>query len=486
MIINRNMAAINILSKINSNANSSAKSMERISSGMRINRAADDAAGTAISEKMRSQIRGLEQAQKNIQDGISFIQTAESGLAKIADPNLHRLRQLAVQAGNDTLSSGDRQAIQNEVNQILGNIDDIADDTKYNGISLLNVPAAFQEPQANQPSNKSDIVFIIDKTGSMGDDIAMVAANIQDFATALNSKGINIQLGLVTYGDVVPSEGGDPIRLLPLTTDIDKFEQSIKAIQVGGGGGGYMGAESGLEGINEAMEYAFRSDASKQFVLITDAKVHDDNTDLDGGDGQSLFDIEDMAARVKNQDIKLTVVGPADGNVDVQLQRLSEPTGGAYLNIRGDFSSQLKVLANEIVNDSSSENADLQIQIGANAGEVYGINLSDARTESLGINQLKVDPWSEAQKAISKLDGAMQQVSSERAKYGAYENSLGHLQNSAAVSAENLTAAESRIRDTDMAKEIMNLTKANILNQASQAMMAQANKQPQSILELLK
>lgn len=486
MIINRNIAGINILGKMNAHAKISAKSMEKISSGMRINQAADDAAGTAISEKMRSQIRGLEQAQKNIQDGISFIQTAENGLAKIADPNLHRLRQLAVQAGNDTLSSGDRQAIQNEVNQILSNIDDIAEGTKYNGINLLNVHDKVQENKGNQPSNKSDIVFIIDKTGSMADDIAMVGANIQDFAAALNSKGINIQMGLVTYGDVVPTEGGDSVRFLPLTDDINKFEQSVNTIQVGGGGGGYMGAESGLEGLNEAMNYSFRSDASKQFILITDAKVHDDNTDMDGGDGQSIFDIEDIAAKVKNQDIKLTVVGPIDGNVDSQLQRLSKPTGGAYLNIRGDFSSQLEVLANEIIKDSSSKNVDLQIQIGANAGEVYGIDLSDARTESLGINNLKVDPWSEAQKAISKLDDAMQQVSSERAKYGAYENSLGHLQSSAAVNAENLIAAESRIRDTDMAKEIMILTKANILNQASQAMMAQANKQPESILELLK
>ena len=185
-------------------------------------------------------------------------------------------------------------------------------------------------------------------------------------------------------------------------------------------------------------------------------------------------------------EIMLAVIDPRNNTTEEQLRKLSEPTEGRYLDLNGDFSSQLEALADGIVQDSVPGNVDMFLQIGANVGEVYGIDLSDARTESLGINNLKIDPWSEAQKAISKLDDAIQQVSSERAKYGAYENSLGHLQNSAAVNAENLTAAESRIRDTDMAKEIMILTKANILNQASQAMMAQANKQPQSILELLK
>jgi flagellin len=449
---------------------------------MRINKTADDAAGTAFSEKMRSQIRGLEQAQKNIQDGISFIQTAENGLAKIADPNLHRLRQLAVQAGNDTLSSGDRQAIQNEVNQILSNIDDIAEGTKFNGINLLNVPDTLPKSAGERPADKSDIVFILDKTGSMGSNLAHVEENLQDFTTQLKAKGIDIQLGLVAYGDSAPSQGAEQVDVTSFTSDVKKFEESISNIVVGGGGDF---AESGLEGIGEAMKFAFRDDASKQFILVTDAPVHD-NDDLDGGDGLSEFDIEDVALLLKESEIKLTVIGPRVDTTEEQLRRLSEPTGGGYLDLNEDFSSQLDALAEGIVRDSSSGNVDVFLQIGANLGEVYGIDLSDARTESLGIDNLKVDPWSEAQKAILKLDDAMQQVSSERAKYGAYENSLGHLHNSAAVNAENLTAAESRIRDTDMAKEIMILTKANILNQASQAMMAQANKQPQSILELLK
>lgn len=482
MIINRNMAGINIMSKLNNNEKASAKSMERLSTGMRINHAADDVAGSAISEKMRSQIRGLEQAQRNIQDGISFIQTAEIGLAKIADPNLHRLRELAVQAANGTLSSGDRRAIQNEVNQILDNIDDIANNTSYNGTQLLNVPNTIPADSKNRPADKSDIVFILDKTGSMGEKLASIEENLQDFTTELKIKGIDIKLGMVAYGDSVPTQGGDPVVATSFTSDINKFEKSISEIVVAGGGDL---PESGLEGISEAMNFEFREDASKQFIFVTDAEVHD-NDNSDGGDGLSELDIDDIAEMVKESEIKLTVIGPENNAIETQLKRLSEPTGGNYLDLNGDFSSQLKSLARGIVNDSLSGNVDLFLQVGANIGDVYGIDLTDARTNALGIEKLKVDPWEEAEKAISKLDVAMQHVSSERSKYGTYENALNHIHNSSVVYAENLTAAESRIRDVDMAKEIMVLTKNNILTQASQAMMSQVNKQPESVLELLK
>lgn len=135
---------------------------------------------------------------------------------------------------------------------------------------------------------------------------------------------------------------------------------------------------------------------------------------------------------------------------------------------------------------SSLRKTDIRLQIGANAGEIFNVKLTDARSAALGLEMIKVDPWEEAVKTIGKLDTAIQQVSSERAKFGAYQNALEHITNNLTNYTLNLSAAESRIRDTDMAKEIMILTKANILNQASQAMMAQANKQPQSILELLK
>ncbi|MFC3209828.1 flagellin N-terminal helical domain-containing protein [Planomicrobium okeanokoites] len=483
MNIQHNLSAMKLNNNLTENNKLTAKSMEKLATGLRINLGADEAAGLSISEKMRTQIRGLEQAQRNIQDGISFIQTAESGLAKIADPNLHRLRQLSVQAASDTLSSSDKAAIQNEVNQILRNIDNIADNTEFNGINLLNIPGTDTVNTPEITSNQSDIIFIVDRTGSMGADINRVEANIKDFATALQTEGVNIRLGLVSYGE---TNNGDQIMINPFTGDVEEFKGSLTSIEVGGGGDI---PESGLEGIKEALRYPFRADATKQFILVTDAPVHDNNTadDRDGGDGLSVYDIDDLALSMSGQGIKLTIVGPTDRNTKEQLQRLSEPTGGNYLDIKGNFSTQLQSLAADIAGEFlPKENIDLKLQIGANAGETFGINLSDVRTAALGIENMKVDPWEEAMKSIEKLDAAIQQVSAERGKFGAYENALRYLYNNASTSALNLTAAESRIRDTDMAKEIINLTKNSILAESTQAMLAQANRKSQQVLELLK
>lgn len=475
---------------LNANEKMNVKSIEKLSSGMRINQAGDDASGSAISEKMRAQVRGLQQAQRNIQDGISLIQTAESGLAKIIDPNMQRLRELSVQASNGTLTANDREAIQQEVNQILKGINDIANNTEFNGINLLNVPGIDSVTPPETIKGSSDIIFIIDRTGSMKSEIVRVEANIQDFASTLQSKGIDIRLGLVTYGDIVPSMGGDPINTVPFTNNVDEFKKSLS--NIGGSiAGGVDREESGLEGIHVALGQSFRLEASKQFILVTDAPVHDNKTaaDPDGGDGLSIYDIDDTAFEMKERGIKMTVVGPKSESdrANEQLKRLSGPTGGRYLEIEGNFSTQLQDLAIDIVKDSlKEENTDLYLQVGANSGEVFKVDLTDVRTTALGIDNMKVDPWEEAQKSISKIDEAIRQITGERSKFGAYQNSLEHINNNVMNFEENLAAAESRIRDVDMAKEVMNQTKSSILSQAAQAMLAQANKAPQQVLELLR
>ena len=418
LIINHNMAGLKSLSQSNINEKLAAKSMEKISTGKRINRAADDVAGSVISEKMRSQIRGLEQAQKNIQDGISFIQTAESGLAKIADPNLQRLRELSVQAANGTLSSNDRMVIQHEVNQIISDIDDVANNVNYNGVNLLNV--SIVEETENIPSNE---------------------------------KIVNVNPGQrIMAGYLEVPEGPNPKKL------------EVTAL---------FGTISG--------------------TVWPDMNIKSPNGEWFGYGTENMSSGSYQENIINESSSKATYTGW--GSSDEKMAFENPVSGKWYIEIRNDGgseSSTFKVQSNYLINEEKLENVpapsavDVLIQVGANLGETFNINRADVRTAALGISNIKVDPWEEAEKSISKLDVAIQKVSSERGKFGAYQNALEHIHNNVLVYGENLTAVESRIRDTDMAKEIMTLTKANILSQTSQAMMAQANKQPQSILELLK
>ncbi|MFZ7944682.1 flagellin [Neobacillus sp. 19] len=271
MIINHNLTAANTLNKMNKHEKATASATQKLSSGLRINNAADDASGMAISQKMKSQIRGLQQAEHNIQDGISLLQTADGGLEQIENPLLQRMRELAIQAANSTLSKEDRQSIQTEIEQIKQGINDLANNTNFNGIPLLNLPA----------------------------------------------KNINLQ-------------------------------------------------------------------------------------------------------------------------------------------------------------------------VGAGSGDTIKIELTDARTTTLGIDAVKVDPIEEAEKAIANIDLAFEKVLNERTKYGSYQNGLEHVLNNVANMVFHLTAANSRIEDADMAFESMELAKNNILFQASGAILAQANSQPNSVLQLLK
>ncbi|MEK5071468.1 flagellin Hag [Sporosarcina sp. FSL K6-1508] len=311
MIINHNIAALNTHRQLGMNNTNASKNLEKLSSGLKINRAGDDAAGLAISEKMRGQIRGLDMAAKNSQDGISLIQTAEGALNE-THSILQRMRELAVQSSNDTNTTSDRGEIQKEMNQLTSEINRIGNNTEFNTQKLING----------------------DKTTSGG--------------TGGNGAALNFQVG--------------------------------------------------------------------------------------SNNGQSLeLQIADMRAA------KLGIAGGAGANA----------TSGAKFVIAS---------GNDSLTDVSS-------------GTEYALDIS---THDL------------ATKAIQVLDKAMATVSAERSKLGSYQNRLEHTINNLGTASENLTAAESRIRDVDMAKEMMDFTKNNILTQAAQAMLAQANQQPQGVLQLLR
>ncbi|MED5040777.1 flagellin [Geobacillus stearothermophilus] len=315
MRINHNIAALNTYRQLTIGQSAAAKNMEKLSSGLRINRAGDDAAGLAISEKMRGQIRGLEQASRNSQDAISLIQTAEGALNE-THSILQRMRELAVQAANDTNTDDDRKELQKEINELVDEIDRIADQTEFNTQKLLD--------------GNGNFTFHIGANSGQTITLNISAMNADSIGTPASGSGGGIASG-----------------------------KSIKDLK------------------NSALSKSGSGNVEK----------------------------------------------PSDsGNVE---------------------------------KPSDSGNVGVMTQSGA-------------------------------EQAITIIDDAIKMVSAERSKLGAYQNRLEHTINNLGTSAENLTAAESRIRDVDMAKEMMEFTKNNILTQAAQAMLAQANQQPQGVLQLLR
>lgn len=359
MIINHNLNAMNAQRLMSSNTSAAGKSMEKLSSGLRINRAGDDAAGLAISEKMRGQIRGLDQASRNAQDGISLIQTAEGALNE-THSILQRMRELSVQSSNDTNNDNDRAEIQKEVVQLKAEIDRISTDTEFNTKKLLNGNLGGSVNQAAASTT------VLSKTGVS--NVATTGAKAGTYAITAASGNLTMTSGGVSQ-TISNANGAQELNF-------SKFGITIKT------NGGYT------------------ADAATGNVVIT--------------------------------------------------------TGAATFHI------------------------------GANENQNIQLSIKDMSTTGLAVNGVDVSTQAGANSAITTVQTAIDSVSSERAKLGAYQNRLEHTIANLNTSSENLSASESRVRDVDMAKEMMNFSKNNILSQAAQAMLAQANQQPQGVLQLLR
>jgi flagellin len=395
MRINHNIAALNTHRQLNSASEAQGKSMEKLSSGLRINKAGDDAAGLAISEKMRGQIRGLDQASKNSQDAISMISTAEGALNETHDI-LQRMRELATQAANDTNTTTDRGEIQKEINSLTSEINRIGNTTEFNTQKLLN--------------------------GSK--DGAAKTAAVYKLASA------------------------------------DIAFASTEKMTIGG------------------IEYT---------ATATDNAVAG-------------------LAKLVNADTnnKYTATANGDGTLT-----LTAKTAGTDTVAAGDFKKATTNVTQTTVTAGADGDStkSLKFQIGANENQSLTLDISDMRSKALGLTTvgtdaklgvtdgtsntiqeqaLDVSTHASAATAVTKIQTAIESVSAERSKLGANQNRLEHTINNLNTSSENLTAAESRIRDVDMAKEMMTQTKNSILSQAAQAMLAQSNQMPQGVLQLLR
>lgn len=597
MIINNNLSALNTWNSIKKKNNKRDKNIESLSTGLRINHAADDAAGLAISEKIRALMRGLRQAERNIQDGISLLQTAEGGLACILDPPLQRMRELAIQAANDTLTDNDRTKIQEEVDQLKQSIDYIANNTEFNGKKLLC-------PKENL-IDKFQLNYTEQKISTDGTDFAEIMLSPDGEKTLFIDGGGSGQLWRMD------KDGTNLVKLTPFTATIveSKFSDDGSKIFTKESSGQYYqidadmsGAMGNYDATKQVLAYdPFSSDGKEYYYNIGDSELYRRN--VDGSNIEQLTSLAGTEAIIdfspdgtkilyenystnhihvmsldgsNNIDLGIgggstgvyegasfspdgskVVFSSSDGNIysinvdGSGIQQLTNnaldeerpiysPDGSriAYsafdsaenkwkvFIMNNDGTKQTEVhVENTDVTDASTlyvkvkwshdgenllisprinpgesrlyfgdlglednlDSADVcDFQVGAKAGDNILINLSDARIEQIGINDVDVLTRYSAELAIMKLDNAIQKVATERSKYGSYQNRLEHTLNNVSNYNENLTAAESRISGVDIAKAMMEQVKNDILLQASQIILAQANSKPEAILSILK
>ncbi|MCQ5363650.1 flagellin [Anoxybacillus salavatliensis] len=608
MRINHNIQALNAYRNLAVNQSNTAKNLEKLSSGLRINRAADDAAGLAISEKMRSQIRGLEVAERNALDAISLIQTAEGALNEVHGI-LQRMRELAVQASNDTLEPSDRAAIQAEVDQLTKEIDRIADTTQFNqkllfsgspkgkAFAEVNSPkvsyagnGTWQGVVTAAPTEPAEVV--LDIVAALG---AESQANIDGKTFTINGKVYEIDVTNLATPNGLSNTGHIAVNVTwtdSPTTDADKMTNVNNLL-------------SALKTAIEARDsQTFGTNIQK--IDVTDPDASTDGSALTNGrlilktvnnmspkDASTIsvstsfssnvtyldpVDLTTPVTTLKAKDQALasesfavTFAEPPKNGDTLKIDNLtitfSDSTASSYtwtgtqgtatINVNGKDVFQVLQDIKQVLSDAKADTTNnpvgaltshtvvgsslvlstdrtddgntfglsngleiqivdsdfeankgkeltLEMQIGANESETLGFTLGVMDAASLGLARAAdhttiltvgvnaeagIDVSSSAQVArasISVIDEAIRKVSEERGKLGAYQNRLEHTINNLKTAHENLTSSESRIRDTDMAMEMTNFTKNNILNQAAQAMLAQSNQLPQGILQLLK
>lgn len=453
MRINHNISALNTYRQLSSNNTATSKSLEKLSSGLRINRAGDDAAGLAISEKMRGQIRGLDQASSNANDGISLIQTAEGALNE-TQSILQRMRELAVQSSNDTNTANDRAEIQKEIDQLTQEIDRIGNTTEFNTKKLLNGGASVNGTITNANAADAGKVKII---GGSAD--TTVGANIEITAKtdATAGTGAATNAAWTSGNAALGGVGAITVQGVSFSFAATDTVQNV------------------LDAINDAGIGVTASYSGTTITFNTDTVGSASKLDVAASSGVLASIVTDQGT-----DAAVTMTGtPTYTAVGNKITIQSGTAKGLEFEVSGG------ALVGATVDLDVTSNGGLNMHIGANEGQTMYVSVSDMRSTALGVNGINVTTKDSAEASITTIQSALDKVSSERAKLGAYQNRLEHTINNLGTTSENLSASESRIRDVDMAKEMMSFTKNNILSQAAQAMLAQANQQPQSVLQLL-
>lgn len=547
MVVQHNLNAINANNKMNINVSGTKKATEKLSSGYQINRAGDNAAGLAISEKMRSQIRGLSQATKNANDGISLIQTAEGGLNE-THSILQRMRELAVQSANGTYQDDtDREAIQLEVDALKSEIDRIASSTEYNGMKLLDGSLGGSQGTTEYGAKYGSVST--DDTDLKGATVTsnIAGVKITTAYTASGKGGENaiwsadgktLTMNLVSGATYTQKDIDNLIANATQSKDAGQA-QAPAEVSVKLANGVMTASKAGATTATTAGLRATGSDATNILKLIGDGingahgssdkitfTANTYGTAYDTGMAANITISTDVAAGKENvevtkaakpanagagaatataADIKLhlstgksytekdieNILKEAGYDYSVKLEDTKNTDGDAdgkiYFNVNGKAEVTIKDGAGVGKASVPNNGKGLTFQIGANGVEDQRVtlNVNDMSSSAIGVANADVSTQDSANAAIDMVDAAVKTVSMQRAGLGALQNRLEYTVNNLTTTNENLTAAESQIRDTDMATEMINYTKNNILQQASQAMLAQANQQPQAILQLL-
>nr|WP_308625137.1 flagellin [uncultured Eisenbergiella sp.] len=551
MRIQHNIAALNSYRNLTGNNNAVSKNLEKLSSGYRINRAGDDAAGLAISEKMRAQITGLETAQKNANDGISLVQTAEGALTEVHSM-LNRMVELADQSANGTYDNEtDRANLQKEVQSLKDEIDRISEGTNFNGINLLDGSLEGGSNGANgivggvianfKPASTAAITGI-DASGAGAIDytkkdvITVDGVNIEvDWSTLTADEKSALEIDWTSNtSDAVSKKAASIVE--------NKINESISKTNAQNGtnvanvkveaqtGGKTFKITSGMEN-NGASEIVVTGDPATDKSVLGSFGAQDASATkasathtlkITPTDGNGKFN---MTLNGESIEIDLTTLAAGDTgtNIATKLNTAIQTALGNYDTAKGttgtddavagkisvsfNKSGQLEINNSTDIKigfeDKDGGSAAKTLGISAQGKAIYGggltlqigdtsadfnqltVSVSAMDSNSLGIAGVDISTQSGAKAAVDLIKSAIDKVSSTRGDLGAIQNRLEHTINNLSVTTENMTAAESRIRDVDMADEMMAYTKNNILVQASQAMLAQANQVPQGVLQLL-
>ncbi|HCH82103.1 MAG TPA: flagellar hook protein [Eubacterium sp.] len=523
MVVQHNMSAMNANRMLSGVSSAQSKSTEKLSSGYRINRAADDAAGLSISEKMRGQIRGLNQASTNAQDGISLIQTAEGALNE-SHSILQRMRELSVQAANGTETDDDREAVQNEIEQLQSELTRISDTTEFNTMKLLDGSQSGSKVQASvsksaatgattnhaavaqvntSASNVGELasgksmtysITVLDKNNNATTTSVTVSydgttnkftdkdgnelgtATGTDKATgAETAAAIAKALSNTSLGDKFDIEN-DTAKIKLTTKDASDSPNSV-LISVDGAAGEVAGAQpTGSE--------AYTSIDAKIGAYDGTGNIEDKIFTVNGEKFAYVTDPSKLGDDYK--DVNYVQTKATDGTVAAEdatamAKLISAKTG---INAEADKTATTSV---NLKPSTTATGKGIELQIGANEGQTMSFTLDDMSADALGVGSGSVDlsTQDKAKTATTTIDAAIKKVSKARGQMGAVQNRLEHTINNLDTASENLQTAESRIRDTDMAEEMVNYSKNSILAQAGQSMLAQANQANQGVLTLL-
>ena len=486
MRIQNNIMAMNAYRNYTNNTSALSKNLEKLSSGYKINRAGDDAAGLAISEKMRAQITGLEGAQKNAKDGISLVQTAEGALTEVHDM-LNRMYSLAEQSANGTYENEtDRAQLQKEVKNLKDEIDRIADSSNFNGINLLD--GSLTETKVDVGSvtmGGATQAAVVDATKATSETATIAAGTAGEHKLTVEYTDGNGNLKTVelTYtGSTTQADNTKAIKDAILNNselssvfDVTEANNKLTFTAKVGGANGAKVTSIGTDDTMTAAAPTF-TDGADSYVNIAGGA----QTVVAGNsitiNGTTYEFVKDSATEVTKEGAVAVVVGADDDATIANLNKALESAG-----IKATKSN------NDLHLSAIKDGSGLSLQIG-DTGDDFNqlvVSIKDCHTTAIGIAGVDIGTQAGAKAALQTIKDAINYVSDVRGGLGATQNRLDHTINNLSVMQENIQDAESSIRDTDIAEEMMSYTKNNILIQSAQAMLAQANQVPQGVLQLM-